>query len=108
MYADYLRERTKDKILEDGGGFATYRYMDDGKTVYIVDIYTAPGLRARGHATEFANQIAAEARRLGCTHMIGSVVPSTAGSTASLKVLMAYGMTLQSAGPDFIVMRKEL
>lgn len=108
LYADYLRERTKDKILEDGGGFATYRYMDDGKTVYVVDIYTAPGHRDRGRATDLADQIAAEARGQGCTHMIGTVAPSTNGSTASLKVLLAYGMTLQSAGPDLIVMRKEL
>ena len=108
LYADYLRERTKDIIIEDQEGFATYRYMDDLKTVYIIDIYTVPEARHSYHATRLADQIAENARRVGCTSMIGTVVPSAKGSTTSLKVLLSYGMTLQSAGPDYIVMRKDL
>lgn len=108
LYADYLQERTKDKILESQGGFVTYRYMDDGKTVYIVDIYTVPRARKHGHASALANQVAEEARAQGCTRMIGTVVPSAKGATASLKVLLAYGMALESAGPDYIVMGKEV
>lgn len=108
LYADYLRERTKDLILEDEGGFATYRYMDDLKTVYIVDIYTVPAARREGHAATLADLIAKKARAVGCTHMIGTVAPSTNGSTDSLKVLLAYGMTLFEARPDCIIMRKEL
>ena len=108
MYAEYLKERTKDQILEDQGGFATYRYLDDGKTVYIVDIYTVPEARDRGHAAALANRIATEAKERGCTSMIGTVVPSTNGSTASLKVLLAYGMSLDNAGLDYIVMRKDI
>lgn len=107
-YADYVRERTKDQILEDMGGFATYRFVDDGKTVYIVDIYTSPEARRHGHAAALANQIAVIARDRGCTAMIGTVAPSTNGSTDSLRVLLAYGMKLHGAGPDYIVMRKDL
>lgn len=108
MYAKYLKERTKDQILEDHGGFVTYRYLDDGKTVYIVDIYTVPEARQRGHAAELADRVAAEARGRGCASMIGTVAPSTNNSTTSLKVLLAYGMTLDNAGPDYIVMRKDI
>jgi ribosomal protein S18 acetylase RimI-like enzyme len=108
MYANYLRERTKDQILEDQGGFVTYRYLDDGKTVYIVDIYTLPEFRQKGHAAALADCVALEAKERGCTSMIGTVVPSTNGSTTSLKVLLAYGMTLDNAGPDYIIMRRGL
>lgn len=108
LYSEYLKERTTDEIIESGSGFATYRYINGGKSVYIIDIFTSPGLRQRGIASDLANSIAAMAKEKGCTEMIGSIVPSAKGSTAGLKVLLAYGMTLQSAGPDYIFMRKDI
>lgn len=108
FYGDYLKERTDDCILEDSYGFATYRFLNEGKSVYIVDIYTTPEMRKTGHAAKLADQIADEARKEGCTEMLGTVNPSTKGSTASLKVLLAYGMTLVSSQENVIVMRKDL
>lgn len=107
LYADYLRERTTDLILEDPKGFATYRYIDD-KTVYIVDIYVVPEARKQGFASELANLIAEEAKAKGCTSMLGSVVPSAKGSTTSLKVLLGYGMRLDRSGDNYIFFRKDL
>ncbi len=108
MYADYLRERTDDRIIETEKGFATYRYINDGSSVYIVDIFVAPAFRRDGAASELANRIAAEAKGQGATEMLGSVRPSAHGSTASLDVLRAYGMSLHSAVQDGIIMRKDL
>ena len=107
LYAEYLRERTKDEIIEGERGFATYRFTDE-KTVYLVDLYVRPDFRKSGVARETADLVAEIARKRGCTKMLGSVVPSTKGSTESLKVLLAYGMTLESSGPDFIIFGKEL
>ncbi len=107
-YADYIKERTADEILETPDGFATYRYVEAGKTVYIVDLYTVPTSRKEGCATLLGNAVAAIAKEKGCSSMIGTVVPSAKGSTTSLKVLIAYGMRLESSGIDFIVMRKEI
>ena len=39
LYANYLREKSFDEILETDKGFATYRFLDERKTVYIVDLY---------------------------------------------------------------------
>lgn len=108
LYANYVRERTTDHILEAEDGFATYRFIEDEQTVYIIDIYTIPEMRKVGRAAHLADEIADIARRRGCTSMIGTVQPSAKGSTVSLKVLLAYGMRLESAGNDFIVMRKDL
>lgn len=108
LYASYLRERTEDSILETDYGFATFRWVEEGRAVYIVDIYTTPEAREKGLATELADQIAEIARKKGCKTMIGTVQPSAKGSTVSLKVLSAYGMTLQSSGQDVIIMRKDL
>lgn len=108
LYADYLRERTGDEILEGTNGFATYRYINGGKSVYIVDIYTAPGARKAGLAAFLADRICVEAKEKGCTELIGTVVPSAKGSTDSLRVLLAYGMTVQSSDKDVIIFRKDI
>ncbi len=108
LYADYLRERTCDHILEDVSGFATYRYLENKKTVYIVDIFVVPEMRKMGVGKRMADLIALEARGKGCTEMIGTVAPSTRGSTASLRTLLAYGMTLHQAAQDAIIMRKDI
>jgi GNAT superfamily N-acetyltransferase len=108
LYADYLRERTKDLILEDEGGFATYRYMDDLKTVYVVDIYTVPAARREGHAKTLVDQIAEKARKVGCTHMIGTVLLGKDWTTTNTKIMFRLGCEIKSATPEYIVFSKEI
>lgn len=107
-YAKYVKERTNDSIIENQYGFATYRYLDDGKVVYIVDIYVDNHIRRDGHAKALADKICKEAKEKGAQYLIGTVAPSAKNSTVSMKVLMAYGMTLHSAQNDCIIFRKEL
>ncbi len=107
LYAEYLTTRTNDKILEIDVGFATYRYLND-KQVYIIDIYVREENRKAGVAAFIADKIAKEARDKGCIEMIGTVVPSMKNATASLKVLLAYGMELLSSSPDLIICKKDL
>jgi len=106
LYSEYLKEKTNDGILETSRGFATYRYLD--RSVYIIDIYVVPQFRKTGEASQMADCIAKEAKENGCTKMIGSVVPSNKDSTASIKVLLAYGMRLSSSSDNFILFEKEL
>lgn len=108
MYVDYLRERTNDEIIEVEEGFATYRYVEEGQAVYIVDIFVMPEYREKGIASAIADQIAKIAKEKGCRAMIGTVQPSSKGSTVSLHALLGYGMRLQSASNDVIIMRKDL
>ncbi len=58
LYAKYIGERTDDCIWETGAGFATYRYVEDGNAVYIIDIYVLPDARKSGHAAMIADEIA--------------------------------------------------
>ncbi len=108
LYGEYLKERTDDLIIEGESGFATYRYINDGKSVYIVDIFVTPTMRSFGLAAGMADAIAKEAKSKGCIEMLGTVVPSTKGSTSSVRVLLAYGMVLLSSSNDLIIFRKEL
>lgn len=107
FYADYLRERTSDEIIETEDGFATYRFIEAG-TVYIIDIYIKPESRKTRAASNIADTIVEAAKLRGCNKLIGSVAPSTKGSTTSLKVLLGYGMSLESSGNDFIIFQKAI
>lgn len=109
-YAEYLRERTEDRILETEEGFATYRFTQSqgGQSVYIIDLFVHPDHRKRGVASSIADRIVAIAKLRGCTKLLGTVVPSMKGSTASLRVLIGYGMWLQSAAADLVIMEKDI
>ena len=110
LYGQYLEERSfgQDLIVENDQGFATYKYVNDGKSVYIVDIYVIPAARKTKVASALADIIVGIAKEKGCTELLGSVCPSAKNSTTSLKVLLGYGMTLQSSQNDFIVFRKDI
>ena len=108
LYSQYLSERTNDHILESPLGFATYRYLDDGKTVYIIDIFVVPERRKDGWATQIADEIVKTAKARGANKLIGSVVPTAKNSTLSMRVLLGYGMSLDSSTNDFILFRKEI
>lgn len=107
LYAEYIMERLGDHIVENEKGFATFRFPDE-KTVYIVDIYVKPDFRNQRVAVDLADFIMETAKKRGCTKMLGSVVPSAKGSTSSVKVLLGYGMKLDSAGNDFVLFSKEI
>ncbi len=107
FYADYITERTDDLIIESPMGFATYRYLNDYQ-VYVVDLFVKKEYRKLGMAADMANAIAKLAKEKGCTEMLGTIVPSTKNSTASLDILRRYGMHLVSASNDLIIMKKEI
>lgn len=108
FYADYLKEKTSDQIIETDQGFATYRYINEGKSVYIVDIYVVPEARKKHVASDIAEKICAMAKDDGCIDLIGTVIPSNKNSSASLDVLRSFGMELQSSSSDLIIFRKAL
>jgi hypothetical protein len=107
-YGSYVQERSNDHILEVNEGFATYRYLDDGKSVYIIDIFVAKEHRESQLASTLADTIVREAKQKGCTELLGTVCPQAKNSTISLKVLLGYGMTLKSSSDNLIVFSKEI
>jgi hypothetical protein len=108
MYGDYIKERVNDEIIESEYGFATYRYIDKavGRAVYIVDIYVKPGFRKGGEAARLADRIVAIAKDNNCQELIGTVSPASRTATESIKVLLAYGMTLKSSTTDALIFTK--
>lgn len=107
LFSEYLTERTNTQIIETPQGFCTYKFMDDN-TVYLEDLYVKPEFRRSHVASQLADQVCEIGKTKGCTHLIGSVVPSAKNSTASMKILLAYGMELERSMNDFIVFKRKL
>ncbi len=106
LYAEYLKERGIKQIIESDVAFCTFFCLQDG--VYIEDIYVKPDYRKSNIASDMADQVAVIAKQKGFSKLYGSVVPNAAGSSDSLKVLFAYGMRLDSAGPNAIITVKDI
>ena len=106
LFGQYIYERQNKSILEDEFGFATYYFQND--CCYIEDIYVVKEKRKENIASKYADKIAEEAKAKGMKYLVGSVKPSTNGSTVSLKVLLGYGFQLVAAQEDFIWFKKEI
>lgn len=108
QYANYIREKTGDEIIEWMEGWATYRFLNGGKSVYIIDVYVEPEYRMQGIATKLGDHINSIAKKLGSIEQIGSVVPSNKGSTDSVRSLLNRGFSILSSSNDFILFRKDI
>lgn len=107
LFAEYFKEFYDDETYECEDGFAVYRYLGDSQ-VYIVHIYVAPERRRSGVASAIADKVVEVAKLRGCNEVLGSVVPSAKHSTASLKVLLGYGMRLKGIEGALIIFHKEI
>jgi hypothetical protein len=67
-----------------------------------------PAFRKLGTASEYADQICKLALEKGMKRLVGSVCPGAHGSTDSVKVLLSYGMSLDSATDKLIYFTKNL
>lgn len=106
LYAQYIYERQNKSIIEDENGFASYYFIND--TCYIEELFVKRGSRNKGIASEYASQITKEAKSKGAKQLMGSVNLNTNGATDSMKVLLAYGFSLQTANNNMIFLTKSL
>jgi GNAT superfamily N-acetyltransferase len=106
LYGQYIFETKNKEIVESQKGFATYFHVADG--LYIEEIFFHPDYRKTGEASALADQIADVAREKGLKRLYGSVAPSANNSTASLHVLLSYGFKLHEAGPNAVILVKEV
>lgn len=103
LYGQYIEAREGFEILESEHGFITYKITGD--ECYVRDIFVERAHRKEGLASLLCDRVRAIAAVQGCKWLTGSVQPSVPGSTESLKVVLAYGFSLVSAQPDFIILK---
>jgi ribosomal protein S18 acetylase RimI-like enzyme len=106
MFKEYYKELKNLEVYEEENGFVLYRLQHP--YLIIRDIYVKPEHRRSHLAANMADKLAKVAKELGFTHMLGDVEPSNNAATASIKVLLAYGMRVKEANQDEIIFIKEL
>lgn len=106
LFSEYLRERTEIEMIENDYGFITFSI--EGDNCYIRDLYIVPAERKNHWATDLANRVRDIALSRKCKYLTGSVCPQAKNATDSLKVLLAYGMRLDSAANNLIIFKKEI
>jgi hypothetical protein len=106
MYAEYLKEREDKNVLENEHGFVVFKYFDE--FTYIIDIFVKPEMRKTHVARDLANEVCAISRAMGKKQILGSVDVRANGATESLKVLLAYGMRVDSVDGQVIYFKKDL
>lgn len=107
QYARFCEEFNGDQVFWNDVGWVQYRYLND-RQVYIVNIWVDLEQRKEGQASALADKVVGLAKLRGCTELVGTVVPSAKSSTASLKVLLGYGMRVDSSANDLIMFKKEI
>lgn len=106
LFAEYIKERRSQEIVERDWGFATYSFLEDG--AYIEDIYIIPAARLLGNASELAHEVEFKAKCLGLKYLYGSVSLNTKDATAGFKTLLAFGFKVTHAIDQMIYFKKEL
>lgn len=106
LYGQYLEEREDMGIVENDYGFATFKMNQE--ECYIRDLYVVPEARKKHIASALADQIVELAKENGCKYLTGTVCPAAKNSNESIKVLMAYGMSLHSASQNLIIFKKDI
>lgn len=108
LFGEYVKERSNKSIIEDEYGFATYYAAFNNEYMYIEDLYVKPAFRKENRASIYADEIAEIARKKGIKKLLGSIDINTNNSTASMKVLLAYGFKLLDIKGQLIYLEKEI
>jgi hypothetical protein len=90
-YANYIKERENSEIIWNEDGFITYKILDNGSQVYIVDLYVIPEKRKTRVATNFANMVIEKNKE--CQKLWGSVSLRSNNPRLNIRVLRGYGFT---------------
>lgn len=105
-FAAYIKEREGVDLIETEWGFAIY--VIQKQECYIRDVFVYPEHRRSRECYGIADQIVAIAKEAGCTLLTGSVSPGTNNATASIEVLIGYGMKLHSSLNNLIFFSKDI
>ena len=107
MYADYIRERSNDIIIEDETGFIQFRFLNE-KQVFIVELYVLPEFRRSGLGSKLADRVVAFAKIQGCVELLAAVWVESKNSKISILSCIGYGMLPYGTSGESLLFRKEI
>lgn len=109
LLVDYIKEREKISYHEIKDiGFITWKIINDGTAIYIIDLYVIPGHRQRGFASKLADHVFGLAKEQGIEIVYGTIVGDVGDPTTSMKALLGYGFEIDYINGQTIWMRKNV
>jgi len=106
LYAAYTKERENFETIELEHGFLDYKIT--GEECYIRNIYIVPEKRRQDTAIQLQVEVTKRALAAGCKFLVGTVAPSSTGSTMSATLLLKDGWQLSRCEKDLIIFIKGL
>lgn len=106
LFAAYFKELAGEDTIIVDDGFVVFSEEEDH--VYLKDIYVRPEARHTGLGQELLAAVENIARQLKKPRIVGSVVPSYAGSTKRTEGMLKIGFKVLKAEQDIIYFIKEL
>lgn len=95
LYAQYLKSRLDQEILENENGFLVYK--QNGKECYLAEFYVKPESRRAGVAKQLLNQLKNISSEAGCEYIIATVHQFDKHASQTLSAAFALGFKLHLA-----------
>jgi len=102
VYAQYIKERENQDIIQSEAGFLTYKIVN--ADCYLADLFILPEYRKTGAARGLFSQLIQIAKAAFCTRILTNIYPSTNGATTSIKTALALGGELLAAEQNLITL----
>jgi hypothetical protein len=107
-YANYIKEKDGIETIETPVGFITYKFLDDGKTVYIFDCYIRPESRGKKMCKNFVTIVEWKAKNRGYTTNLTSVQIIIPNASKNIKTYLGYGYQIIDAKDGVVYLSKEI
>ena len=107
-YAEYIKEKDGIDTIESRKGFITYKYLDDGKTVYIFDCFVKPEYRGNKLCLSFVEAVESKAKQKGYTTNLTSVQLSIPKASRNILTYMGYGYEIINAKDGIVYLSKSI
>lgn len=95
LYAKYLTERARAKVIETESGFITYRI--NGEECFIQDMYLLPEARRSGACRELIDQLKSEASSCSCKFITGNIFVDDPGCNQTIQAACGLGFRIRRA-----------
>lgn len=100
LFAQYIKERLNQEVIENESGFIIYNI--NGKSCFLAEMYIKPDSRKSGLFIELLNELKELAVENDCEHITATIHQYDKGATNSLSSAFKYGFKIHQAHNNII------
>ena len=106
MWADCVREREGNSVIEEDFGFIEYKVVLPFMRIELM--WIKPEFRLSGKGRELCDRVTQLGREAGATTLWSEVQVHTFNATESLAAALAYGFQVRVANAGSIILTKDI